>query len=208
VIGIFGGTFDPIHYGHLRPAVEVQQGLGLAQVRFVPLAEPVHRQRPTASAELRLAMVRAAIAGVPGFIADDREIRRQGGSYTLDTLQELASEHPGTRLCLCVGGDAFAEFLTWHRPLAILELAHLIVMGRPGPAQRQRRDLEELARSRSVRSAEELRRIRAGCIYFQTVTQLDISATAIRALIAEHRDARFLLPNDVIEIILRHRLYA
>ena len=105
MIGIFGGTFDPIHYGHLRPALEVLQALGLEQVRFIPLAVAVHRVQPAATAAQRLSMVRAALGGEPRFVLDDREIRRAGRSYTLDTLRELSREQPGSRWCLFVGGE-------------------------------------------------------------------------------------------------------
>jgi len=207
MIGIFGGTFDPIHYGHLRPALDVQQALGLQQVRFIPLAVAVHRGQPAGSAEQRLAMVRAAIAGQPGFVADDREIRRGGHSYTLDTLAEIKRERPDDTLCLFVGDDAFNDFLTWHRPLAILDLAHLVVMSRPGSRRSADENLTRLAAERRCQHPDTLKSRQAGLICFQPVTPLDISATAIRALAGEGRDTRFLLPDAVLEIIRRDQLY-
>jgi len=207
MIGIFGGTFDPIHYGHLRPALEVQQALGLEQVRFIPLAVAVHREQPAATAEQRLAMVRAALAGQPGFVLDDREVRRSGRSYTLDTLQELHREQPGAIWCLFVGGDAFNELLTWHRPLEILELAHLVVMQRPGSGPPDDPQLARLLAERGCRDPAGLQTAAAGRIFLQPVTQLDISATAIRAGIAAGSNPRFLLPDPVLEIIEERRLY-
>jgi nicotinate-nucleotide adenylyltransferase len=207
MIGIFGGTFDPIHYGHLRPALEVQQALGLEQVRFIPLAVAVHREQPAATAEQRLALVRAALAGQPGFVMDDREIRRSGRSYTLDTLKELHRERPDTTWCLFVGGDAFNEFLTWHRPLEILELAQLVVMERPGSGGPDDPKLARLVRERRCDDPAELRRAPPGRIFFQPVTQLDISSTAIRTAIASGSSPRFLLPEPVLEIIEQERLY-
>ncbi len=117
MIGILGGTFDPIHFGHLRPALDCLQGLGLAEVRFIPLNVAVHRPQPLAAPAMRLAMLEAAVRGQPGFVVDTRELERPGGSFSYDTLvsvrAEVGAEIP---LCLLVGGDAFAGFLSWHRP--------------------------------------------------------------------------------------------
>jgi len=207
MIGIFGGTFDPIHYGHLRPALDVQQALGLSEVRFIPLAVAVHRGQPAGSAEQRLAMVRAAIDGQPGFVADDREIRRGGRSYTLDTLTEIHAEHPGAPLCLFVGGDAFSDFLTWHQPQDILRLAHLIVMTRPGSQTNHTGELARLAQERGCQDPAQLGASEAGRILFQPVTQLDISGTRIRQLVGAGKDVRFLLPDAVHDMIRRDKLY-
>lgn len=207
MIGVFGGTFDPIHYGHLRPALELKQALGLEQVRFIPLAVAVHREQPAASAELRLAMVQVALAGQPGFFLDDREIRRAGRSYSIDTLSELRRELPGIPLCLFVGADAFNEFRTWHRPLDILELAHLVVMQRPGAGLPTDPALARLSRERRCSDLSGLKAASAGRIFFQPVTQLDISATAIRAQLASGESPRFLLPDPVLDIIEREQLY-
>ena len=114
-IGLFGGTFDPIHYGHLRTAFELWQALGLAEVRFMPTGSPPHRDQTHATAEHRLAMVRAAVAGQPAFVVDDREVRRSGVSYSVDTLTELRAEYPDRSLCLLLGMDAFLGLPNWHR---------------------------------------------------------------------------------------------
>ncbi len=132
MIGILGGTFDPIHFGHLRTALDVMQAVGLEQVRFIPLHRAVHRGQPETAVSLRLQMVQAAIAGQPGFVADDRELRRAGDSYTIDTLTSLRRDYPQSPLCLLLGMDAFNGFADWRQPEAILRLAHLIVMHRPG----------------------------------------------------------------------------
>ena len=131
-IGIFGGTFDPIHYGHLRTAFELLQALRLGELRFMPAGNPPHREQPMASAEQRVAMVRAATAGQPGFTVDDRETRREGPSYSVDTLAGLRAEHPTRPLCLIVGMDAFLGLPKWHQWQDILKLAHLVVAHRPG----------------------------------------------------------------------------
>ena len=131
-IGIFGGTFDPIHFGHLRPAFELSQALKLAEVRFLPAGNPPHRQATLASAEVRLAMVKAAVAGEKRFVVDDREVRRVGASYSVDTLTELRAEFPDRSLCLMLGMDAFLGLPNWHRWRDILDLAHVVVWRRPG----------------------------------------------------------------------------
>lgn len=208
MIGILGGTFDPIHLGHLRPALEVQEALGLEQLRFVPLYQAVHRGSPHAAGEERFAMVQAAIAGQRAFVADRRELERCGSSYTVDTLASLREEFGvDLPLCLLLGSDAFRGFLSWHRPLEILELAHLVVMTRPNVEQPWSPEIRALRRARQVAGAAALSQTSAGRIYCHEVTQLGISATAIRGLIAAGRSPRFLLPDAVIEIIERQGLY-
>jgi len=133
-IGIFGGTFDPIHYGHLRTAFELWQTLKLAEVRFMPSGNPPHRVRTLADAALRVQMVRAAVADQPAFVVDDREVRRAGASYTVDTLTELRAEFPHRSLCLLLGMDAFLGLPGWHRWRELFDLAHLVVAVRPGHA--------------------------------------------------------------------------
>ena len=124
-IGIFGGTFDPIHYGHLRTAFELLQTLDFEAVRFVPCGDPPHRGVTFASAALRLEMVRAATRDEPRFVVDDRELRREGPSYSIDTLMSLREEFPDRSLCLITGMDAFLGLPTWHRSDEILDFAHM-----------------------------------------------------------------------------------
>jgi nicotinate-nucleotide adenylyltransferase len=208
-IGVFGGTFDPIHYGHLRPAREVMAALGLAEMRFIPSAHPPHRRAPLASAEQRLAMVRLAIAGIAGFVADDRELRRGGLSYTVPTLEslraELGAEVP---LCLLIGADAFLELETWFQWQHLPELAHLVVMRRPGPAVRADADTwPAWARAHACSDARELARAAAGRVMFVDVTPQDISATQLRALIARGEPAADWLPEPVWQFIRANGLY-
>lgn len=202
MIGIFGGTFDPVHFGHLRAALDCQQGLGLSEVRLLPLSFAVHRAQPVASPELRLNMLRAAIAGEPMLTVDDRELRRGGPSYTVETLAslrtELGSERP---LCLMIGADSFNGFLDWRRPLDILGQAHLVIMQRPGAPMARDPALRTLVRERRTERVDALREAPAGRILFQTVTQLDISSTRIRRLVAGGHSPRFLLPEAVIEVL-------
>ena len=126
-IGILGGTFDPIHYGHLRTAFELWQELRLAEVRLLPAGTPPHRDQLYAAADVRLRMVRAAVAGQPYFVVDDREVRRTGPSYSVDTLTELRREYPERSLCLLLGMDAFLGLPQWHRWRELLTLAHVVV---------------------------------------------------------------------------------
>ncbi len=208
MIGVLGGTFDPIHLGHLRPALDCLQSLGLDQVRLIPLRVAVHRPQPKAPARLRLAMVQAAVAGSRGLVADGRELERAGASYTFDTLSALRAElGPELPICLLVGADAFNGFLTWHRPADILTLVHLVVMQRPGAPGPEDPKLRDWVAERGCDDPAELRRSPGGCILHKRVTQLGISSSEIRALIANRRSPRYLVPDPVLEIIEREGLY-
>ena len=208
MIGLLGGTFDPIHFGHLRAALDCLQGLDLEQVRFIPLRIAVHRPQPLATTEQRLAMLEAALADEPPFVLDRRELHRDGPSYTLDTLRSLRAEFGGERpLCLLIGADAYGGFLDWHRPLEILELAHLVVMRRPGHDPVASPALRQLYLERVCEEPRCLAERPGGRILFQTLTQLDISSTRIRELIALGRRPRYLLPDTVLAYIERERLY-
>lgn len=205
--GIFGGTFDPVHVGHLRTAFEVFEGLGLAELRFIPCGLPPHRPPPVAPAELRLAMLRSAIAGLEGFVVDDRECRRPGPSWSVDTLASLRSEFPERPLALILGADAFLGLPTWHRWEELVELAHLVVVHRPGWELPADGPALALLASRRTGDAGELRRTPAGRIVVQEVTPLDVASSAIRALIAAGGDPRFLVPDEVRRLIIESDCY-
>ena len=207
-IGLFGGTFDPVHCGHLRTAFELWQELQLAEVRFVPTGNPPHREQLYAAAPLRIAMVKAAIADQPGFLVDDREVRRGGVSYSVDTLTELRAEHPQRSLCLLLGMDAFLGLPGWHRWRELLSLAHIVVAHRPGWRAPTMGPLGELMVDHGTGSVRELHARPAGCVYVHAVTQLEISSTELRALIVAGRDPRYLVPDAVRQIILETRCYA
>jgi nicotinate-nucleotide adenylyltransferase len=207
-IGIFGGTFDPIHYGHLRTALELLEALSLGEVRFIPSARPPHRAPPRTDAALRLRMVRAAIEEQSGFLADDREITRPGPSYTVDTLASVARDHPGRPLCLLLGMDALLGLPKWHRWKEILELAHVVVAHRPGWRVPQKGELGALVAERRTANAAELSTTRAGRIHVHAVTPLEISSTALRDAIRSGADPRYLMPDSVRRIILDTGCYA
>ena len=207
-IGIFGGTFDPIHYGHLRSAFELLQALRLSEVRFVPSADPPHRNSTFAPADLRYRMVEVAVAGQPGFAVDDCEFRRDGPSYTIDTLTAVREQHPDVSLCLITGMDAYLGLTSWYRWDEILNLAHIIVAHRPGWKLPDTGELGELLAANGTSSVDDLHRSPGGCIYDHAVTQLEIASTEIRELIAEGRDPRFLMPDAVREVIVETGCYA
>lgn len=210
MIGLLGGTFDPIHYGHLRPALELSEALGLAQLRFIPNGVPPHRDPAHASAAQRREMVRRAIAGQRGFVLDDRELQRPGPSYSVDTLRELRAEQGQVPLCLLLGMDAFLGLHHWHQWELLPQLAHLVVAHRPGwslDADAIPASLGLLLDRRRVKDPAALAAAPAGGVFLQPVTPLAISSTAIRALFATGRSARWLLPDTVIEYILEKDIY-
>ena len=213
-IGILGGTFDPVHYGHLRLAEELAGTLKLDEVRFVPSGTPPHRAAPAVEARHRLEMVRLATAGNPRFAVDDREVRRDGPGYSFDTLSELRAEAGSSRpLALLVGADAFLEFATWHRWHEIFGLAHVVVAHRPGyPVERWAdRMPQPLAREYAARLMQQPLATHlspAGGVVVVPFTALDISATAVRAMVRDGRSPRYLAPDNIIQYIQIHRLYS
>jgi nicotinate-nucleotide adenylyltransferase len=207
-IGIFGGTFDPIHYGHLRTALELKVLLDLAAVHFVPCANPPHRTMPMTDGRLRLRMVEAAIRGEAGFVADDRELARAGVSYTIDTLQSFRAELGGRSLCLLLGMDAFLGLPEWHRWQELTTLAHIVVAHRPGWRAPTTGVLGELLEERGAKNVAEIATLPAGRIHVQPVTQLEISSTDLRDSLRARRDPQFLVPDSVREIILDTECYA
>jgi nicotinate-nucleotide adenylyltransferase len=207
-MGIFGGTFDPIHNGHLRTAFELREALRLAEVRFLPTGNPPHRDKTQATADMRLALVRAAVADQSGFSVDDRETRRGGLSYSVDTLTELRAEFPQRPLCLLLGMDAFLGLPNWHRWREILELAHVVVAHRPGWKAPTQGPLGEAMVDRGTGSVRDLHDTAAGRIYVHAVTQLEISSTELRQLIARGRDPRYLVPDSVCKVLRETGWYA
>ena len=207
MIGLLGGTFDPIHYGHLRPAHEVYRRLGLASLRLVPAATPPHRRAPVATPEQRLRMVELAVAEFPGLSADDREIRRGGVSYTVPTLESVRVEIGAEPLCLVVGSDAFAGLSTWHRWERLFELAHIVVMERPGSPLAAARVLP-WALERVSHDVGEIAEHPAGRVLFVPVMPVDVAATRLRAAIRRgETPSRDELPAPVWAYISTHDVY-
>ena len=206
-VGILGGTFDPVHYGHLRPALEVLEDLELAEVRFIPCCQPPHRQPPVATPAQRLAMLELALDGQAGFVADDQELRRAGPSYTVDTLTTLRAEVGTTPLCLLLGTDAFAYLPTWHRWQVLLTLAHLVVVDRPGASPTWPDALSQLVQCHRWEHPQRLREHPAGGILFQPVTPLAISATRVRERLGQGKSPRYLVPDKVGAYIRDRGLY-
>lgn len=207
-IGILGGTFDPIHLGHLRMALELYETADLALVHIMPCYQPVHRKLPTANPEHRLAMVKCAVAGEPALYADDREIRRQGPSYTIDTLVEMRAENPDLPLCLMIGIDAFLGFTSWHRWKEIFNYAHLIVAHRPHYQLPQTGIIADIMQERRQHETAYVHENLGGGILLRPITALDISATDIRKQIAMGRNPRYLLPDGVYDYIKQHGTYS
>ncbi len=214
-LGLLGGTFDPIHLGHLRLAEEAREALGLTRVRLIPAGRPPHRGEPRSSAENRLAMARLAIAGNPALEVDDGEVRAQHKSFTVLTLErlraELGAEQP---LVLILGADAFEGLLSWHRWRELFVLAHIAVANRPGYAPHGRRwpatlsaELDEACRDRHTADPALLRRTPAGRVMPFDMTPLAISASLIRDLVRDHTSARYLLPDSVLDYIGLNGLY-
>jgi nicotinate-nucleotide adenylyltransferase len=202
--GFFGGTFDPIHFGHLRTALELMNHLRLSEVRFTPCGHPPHSKTPTASAALRLDMVKAAIAGQPGFVVDERELNRPGPSYTVESLEALRAESASRPLGLIVGMDAFIDIGSWHRSEDILQLAHIIVAQRPGAQLPESGHAGALLAAHGVTGPAALAEAPAGKILIQTVTQLEISSSAIRT----GQSPRYLVPDAVATLIETTGCYA
>ncbi len=211
-VGLLGGTFDPIHYGHLRLAEELAEELQLEQVRFIPAGRPPHRGQPRAAAAHRLEMARRAVAGNPRFVIDTREIERDAPSYSVDTLSALRAElPPATPLVLFMGGDAFLGLTTWHEWLRLFDLAHIAVAHRPGYSLASWEDaLPDALRKQLTRRSEQAAEIAekpAGRVFLHTITQLDISASQIRDRALRGKSLRYLLPDSVIHYINENHLY-
>jgi nicotinate-nucleotide adenylyltransferase len=199
-IGILGGTFNPIHNGHLRLALEIYERLSLAQVRLIPSAQPPHRAVPSVTSQQRLEMVQAAIAGVTGLTADDRELQRNGPSYMVDTLFSLRAEYPDNPLCLILGSDAFINLNSWYQSTQIINLAHIIVVRRPNTVLATQH-------INQTQNLNQLHTNKAGKIWVEELPDIAISATQIRDLIAAGNNPNYLLPLAVLDIINHNRLY-
>ena len=214
LVGLLGGTFNPIHFGHLRMAQELADALNLSEVRFIPSANPPHKSMPTVSAKHRAAMVQLAIADNPLFKLDTRELARIGASYTIDTLislrKELSQEDKQPiSLCLIIGSDAFVHLNTWARWQELLNYCHIILVQRPATSK-QAKLTDELAvflQDHYTEDLDDLINNAAGYIHMQAITPLGISSTDIRNALKNKLSARYLVPENVIDYLAKHKLY-
>src|SRR5208282_2873715 len=214
VLALLGGTFDPIHYGHLRLAAEVREALSLPEVRVIPAGLPPHRTPPVASAAHRLAMTALGCAEFASLVADGREVEREGVSYTVQTLEALHAEQPELPLAVLIGADSFAGLTQWWRWERLFTLAHFVVVDRPGASPEAVAlppALEVHWQRRLTTDPARLERTLAGSIVRVQVSPQPISATAIRAALARgaegRAEVRGLLPAAVLDYIDRHHLY-
>lgn len=206
-IGVLGGTFDPVHYGHLRLAEEARHHFNLSEVRFIPAPVPPHRGAPSASLADRTAMVNLAIQSNSSFAFDGREAKRPGKSYTVETLGDLRGEHPQAALFLIMGSDAFAGLTAWMRWRELFSLCHVIVGQRPGFSFDGPDELDAELEKRSTKEVESLQGKLHGAIAGFVMSPLDISASGIRQMIARGQSPRYLLPDSVLDYIRTHHLY-
>jgi nicotinate-nucleotide adenylyltransferase len=206
-IGILGGTFDPVHCGHLRLALEIRERLSLDCVRLLPAPNPRLREAPRADISRRLEWLAAAVEGEPGLQVDARELERDGPTYTVDTLESLRREFPDGMLVFILGMDSFQKLDGWHRWRELLDLTHLVVAHRPGGSLPGPGAIADLLAQRRCDDVAALTSEPAGRIMICEPPLLDISATRVRSLVAQRRSIRFLVPDKVIELIYRSRCY-
>lgn len=206
---LFGGTFDPIHYGHLRPVEALAQQVGLQQIILLPNHVPPHRPQPEASAQQRLEMVKLAIEGNPLFQVDDRELQRTTPSYTIDTLESLRAERgPDLALAFIIGQDSLLSLHKWHRWQSLLDVCHILVCARPGYAEKlDTPELQNWLEQHQVTQPEKLSQQPNGFIYLADTPLLDISATEIRRRRREGLSCDDLLPRSVQRYIELQGLY-
>lgn len=212
--GILGGTFNPIHFGHLRMAQELAEALNFNDVRFIPSSNPPHKPPPMVTADHRAEMVKLAIADNPLFAFDDRELRRTDAtntpSYTIDTLESLRAEMgEKVSLVLIMGSDAFTKFDTWHRWQEIIGLCHIALVQRPDkrPGEPLEKSLETFLHNHYTEHFDDLHESNAGFVTMQGITPLEISSTAIRNTLQHKHSARYLTPQSVLNFIEINKLY-
>jgi nicotinate-nucleotide adenylyltransferase len=218
-IGLFGGTFDPIHFGHLRSALEVKETFGLEEIRFIPAAIPPHKEtEDVADARDRLEMTRIAVEGFPGFRVCDAELRREGPSYTVDTLEHFNSVFPESKgICLIVGLDAFLQIDTWKSYRALFEMVPFIVVARPYARSYDYGErLQDLTRFLQTRISKDFRFQQESSCFIREAghpvhvfegSLLEISSTKIRKMVRTGKAIDFLLPDGVVNYIRNRGLY-
>lgn len=208
-IAMFGGTFNPVHVGHLRAAIELREQLDLHRVHMIVNREPPHRQVPGVSGADRFAMLSAAAAPLDGVIADARELEREGPSYTVDTLHSLREQYgKRARLMMVVGVDAFLGLASWRQPDVLFSMAHIVVIQRPGAELVLSDEVAALVNGREAKSVADLMAHSGGCyLPMRLPTPIELSATAIRERLAVGQDTRYLLAPEVQRVIAERQLY-
>lgn len=207
LIGLLGGTFDPVHNGHLHVAKCVLNQLSLDEIRLLPCYLPVHRPEPKASPEDRLAMTKLACDKLVKITVDEHEIMRGGPSYMIDTLRDLKKENPQHHYCLILGKDAFDRFHQWHEWEHILDYCHLIIVSRPSTATEYPDSLKSLIKKHSTNLISELSKHSCGKILFCSIPPLEISATQLRSQLAQKNYDVSIIPAPVCLYIQQHGLY-
>ena len=204
MIGIYGGTFDPVHYGHLRTALEVKEIFVLEEMRLLPCAQAALKTSGISAPVKRLEMLLLATQNHPELLIDQRELDREGVSYMIDTLKSIRNEILDEPLLLFMGADAFQNIKAWYQWQYLFDYAHIVVMTRPNYASLA---LCQFLNSKLTYSKDKLSNKASGFLFFQAVSQLDISATAIRQMVASRKNPGFLLPDKVIDYIKQNKLY-
>ncbi len=208
VLGIFGGVFDPVHFGHIKPLLALQARFGFEQIRFIPCREAPHKKAAGASAQHRCNMLALVTHSIPEFVVDDRELQRPGPSYTIDTLRELREEIGATQgLVLILGIDAFSSFCSWHKFDEILSICHIMLLRRPGYRLAGRGCEHELYEKHATDQITNVLQAPHGSIYLSDEQEFEISSSVIRQCVADGRQPRYLLPGNVWDYICKHDLY-
>lgn len=206
-IGFLGGTFDPIHFGHLRPALEIQQALNLQSLYLLPNYIAPHKEKTLATTEQRVEMVKLAIQDTPEIQINTQELLRSSPSYTIDTLKLLRQQHPDTPICFIMGMDSLINFDSWYQYQDILNYCHLVVSHRPGWDPTFNEVVTDLLTQHQIQDPGLIHRSLAGCIYFQSTSQLAISSSQIRQLLATKQSINFLTPQSVCTYIKEQHCY-
>ncbi len=206
-LALFGGTFDPVHYGHLRCADDARRQLNLESVFMLPAGQPPHRNPPQATNRQRLDMLRQALKEFPGLGIDERELDRRGPSFMVDTLQELRVEFPQRPLLLLLGQDAVNDLRRWHRWRELFVLAHIIILTRPQVITEYPIELAQQIHPREITTVRELQGLEAGRVLTLEVAANDISASGIKDIIGAGRSPGSMLPDSVMRYINQHKLY-
>ena len=206
-IGFLGGTFDPVHFGHLRPALEIQQALNLQTLYLMPNYIAPHKSKSLATPEQRINMVELAIKTTSNLKINTQELLRESPSYTIDTLKLLREQHPDTSICFIMGMDSLIQFDSWYKYEDILKYCHIVVSHRPGWSPDFNEIINALLEKHQVQDPAQLHQRLFGAIYFQKTTQLDISSSQIRQLIASNQSIDFLTPQSVCSYIQNENCY-